>query len=805
MKDKSYINDINRLKEVLSFNAIGSEQEVEFDELALMASLVCETPIALISLIDDKKQWYKSKIGIEGTETKIEETICQHTILQHELLEIEDASIDYRTKYLPAVDSKNGIKFYAGHPLISNIGEVIGTVCIVDSKPKKLSKSQKQLLSIIANQAMNLLEKSKKNTSLINELSYLLKKKINEKKEQLALIEGEYNRLFNAIEKSNIVITFSPSGKILSANQNFLVASGYSEQELIGKHHKILLHDEDLDDSAQFWKSLKYGGFKSGNLKRKHKDGSVIWLQASYNPILNKNNKVLRVVKIAQNVTFEAKAKKAVEELNTQKDNFIANMSHEIRTPINAIMGFTELLLEQESEKDKIQQLNSVKIASDNLLYLVNDILDLSKIEAGLFKIDHQEFKLDSAINEVFRTLELKAKNKKIKFEFSIDEKVHLEVIGDKNRLIQILINLIGNALKFTEKGSVLLQVTSKKQKKLHQVLVFTIKDTGIGVSKEEQLYIFDRFSQANKDTSRKYGGTGLGLNISKQLVELQGGEISMKSELGKGTTFKFTLPYEKSMKIFSSPGKAKNSTYKPNKSLSILVCEDNELNQKLIGSIFRNSHHHLQIVSNGKLGIEALVNFSFDIVLMDIQMPVMDGYKATQVIRQELQLDIPIIALTAHSMILERDKCLDLGMNDYLSKPFKKEQLFELITKWTKTNEQKHVTNDLYTFNLQTLEELIGNDPIYQQEMIHLFIAQCDESIILLNDFFSKANLKEIGNLAHKLKTSFGMLSINSSILEHLEELSKNEETISVEIRSAINQLEKQVKFISNKLSKLI
>ncbi|HKL35698.1 MAG TPA: response regulator [Salegentibacter sp.] len=683
------IEEIKRLQTLLSYNIIDTPYEENFNELAQLIALICDVPIAFISMIDDKRQWYKAKVGIEEKETPIEETFCQYTVVQDELLEIPDASLDERVKYNPYVTAENGIRFYAGMPLKAANGSNIGTVCVVDAKPRELSDRQKKALKLLTKQAMHLIEVRQKNKNLTTELDSILEKRIEQTQRKLQLKEIENKDLMNAVKNSSGVIEFNPEGTIISVNKNFEEYSGYSESELLGNHHRILITPEDYVESDHFWKSLRRGKAKTGRVRRMHKDGSEFYLQTSYNPIQDIEGNVIKVVKISQDITKEIeaklslqKAKEIAEDLNRQKDNFIANVSHEIRTPIHAVLGFTDLLLENEEDKHKVNYLNAVKTAGDSLLFIVNDILDLSKMDAGLLQIDKDVFDVREVVNRVFSILHLKAHQKKIEFEPYVYPDVPKLLIGDKNRLSQVLINLLGNAIKFTSEGKVSLEVTVNKDISEKIILNFKVSDTGIGIPRDKLDTVFQRFLQAEETTSQKYGGTGLGLNISRQLIEKQEGSIEVQSEHGKGTDFIFDIPFEKTLQQTQVSKTEKEETSQKYNG-KILVCEDSELNQRLVKAILKRKGLMVDVASNGEKALSFLKENSYDLIFMDVQMPVKNGYETTKIIRNQLRLSTPIVALTANFMAAERQKCKEVGMDDYLAKPFQKKQLFEKIEKW--------------------------------------------------------------------------------------------------------------------------
>jgi len=381
-------------------------------------------------------------------------------------------------------------------------------------------------------------------------------------------------------------------------------------------------------------------------------------------------------------------AKLKAEESTKLKEAFLANMSHEIRTPMNAIIGFSDILSRGNLEEKEKEYVRTIKSAGENLLTIINDILDISKIEAGMMTFEEHTF----SVKEIFKSLQVmlmgKAKEKNLELVFSCDDDVPDSLLGDPTRLTQIIINLTGNAIKFTQKGIINVHACVLKNNidcpenlrgEGYTSLEFSVKDTGIGIPSDKLDHIFERFNQADSDTTRKYGGTGLGLSIAKQLVELQGGILSVTSEDKIGSIFSFCITYKKSTQAQPKQEMAeKKYDMKDLIKLKILLVEDNSLNVKLILSLFSEYNLNIQVAENGSVGIEKLKENKFDIVLMDMEMPVMNGYEAATYIRKELKNNIPIIAMTAHAMAGEKERCLSLGMNDYISKPINANLLFE-------------------------------------------------------------------------------------------------------------------------------
>ncbi|MES2544420.1 MAG: ATP-binding protein [Bacteroidota bacterium] len=458
--------------------------------------------------------------------------------------------------------------------------------------------------------------------------------------------------------------------------------------------------------------------------------------------------------------------KKIAERAVLAKDSFLANMSHEIRTPLNAIIGFTELISQSDLGSNERDYIENVQIAGENLLLIINDILDLSKIESGYLTIDKHPFKLKKTLKHIYNLLKVKVP-KNIEFNLYLDADLPEVVIGDQGRLNQILVNLTGNALKFTEEGEVTVAVKKVDETADEYLLRFSVKDSGIGIPKNKLETIFERFTQAEESTTRRFGGTGLGLNIVKQLVELHNGEIHVKSQEGKGSEFYIILNYKKANKTSRT---VESSIEENLGNLKILLCEDNVLNQKLAKSVINSFGFELDIADNGEIGIELLLKNKYDLILMDLQMPVKDGYQTTLYIRNELQLTIPIIAMTAHSLVGEQERCFDVGMNGYVPKPFKQAVLMETI-KNVMTQDYKPTSG--IKIDLSILDEMACGDPDFKQEMIDLFVEKIPNETIQLEEAFNRNDNDAVKKLSHKMKSSLDMFQLKdlSYCLTVLEE----------------------------------
>ena len=544
-------------------------------------------------------------------------------------------------------------------------------------------------------------------TENLNKATGELQKKSEDQKDMEDALQkqrGLYDTMLKTQSELGEGVCITEGKKIIYVNDAVCKISGYSRDELSALPAFLNIITEEgnpIHADGDREKTVAEKGLGAGEIEVLRRDGEKIVVEYRVkNFFLEGRNQTISIIR---DVTEK---KRSDEQLRREKERaesaeiarkvgeqFLANMSHEIRTPMNAILGFTDVLIKTPLTAEQSQCTDAIKTSGDNLLVIINDILDFSRMHSGKLPIEEKEFKLTSIISNCIELMLPKAMEKGLQLSSTVDKNVPNNLIGDPTRLTQVLINLVSNSLKFTEKGYVSISVRKLSDQNNKAELEFSVRDTGIGISQDKLSSIFDAFIQADNATARKYGGTGLGLAIVKQLADLQGGSISVTSAEGEGSCFNYKITYGKGNKAtdpINAPAPEKEMTFTI-KDVRVLVVEDNAINQLLIKKILGKWGWKFEVAENGLVALKLMEYHDFDVVLMDIQLPEMNGYEATQMIRTKMaapKRNIPIIAMTANVMATEEAKCYSAGMNDYISKPFNSKTLYtKVVTLLNKKN----------------------------------------------------------------------------------------------------------------------
>jgi PAS domain S-box-containing protein len=582
--------------------------------------------------------------------------------------------------------------------------------------------------------------------------------------------------------------------------------------DLIGKHYTSILfekkNDEPADDNdfspIQF--ALTDGETSHVNSENFYRrDGSSFLVEYICVPLKDKD-KIIGAVITFQDITERrdiesaiVEARNAAIESARTKTTFLANMSHEIRTPLNGVIGMTGLLLDTNLSHEQLHYTNIIKQSADLLLDIVNEILDFSKIEAGKLELEQIMFDLSELLNGTIEFFKLEAKRKGLRIKLEISDNVPTIICGDSSRLRQIFNNLISNAIKFTDSGEVTVKVSKQTETDEEIVLKFVVADTGIGISKDKQDFLFQPFTQADASTTRRFGGTGLGLAISKQLAGMMNGEIGVESEINQGSTFWFTAEFGKQIKTHAAIGEIgvnlpqiieNKPTILPTDA-KILIAEDNEINKQVVLGMLHSLGFQADSVANGREAVNALKTKDYEVILMDCHMPEMDGFAATREIRLlgNGKNTVKIVAMTANALVGEEECCLQYGMDDYLSKPMSKEQLLKVLAKHLSSVEKKldsgtnfvqHRLEDI--LDKQALENLreieARGEKDFVADTIKLYFSHAEKQITEIKQAVSSKNKQDLYLKAHSLKGSSGSIGLTTiyKLCEELEIDSQNE-----------------------------
>jgi two-component system, sensor histidine kinase len=688
-----------RMQALVDLKILDTPPDPGLDTLINMARRLFDVPISLVSLIDENRQWFKSKSGLDACETDRKDAFCAHAIMTDEVFTIEDATLDPRFYDNPLVTGAPFMKAYAGAPLSLRPGIRIGTICIIDTKPRRFSSDDLKTLQDMAD--------------LIIERVRLLTLALDADERSRLLIDA--NRLAARAQvvlatMSDGVVVQDRTGAIVSANDSAGSTLGLTVEQLIG-----------LKSIDPRWQTINEDGsalpgqhhpamitlatglpVNNVTLGVEQPDQARRWLRVSSRPLFEDDPEqpshavvtFSDITEIVEKSRALKKAQEVADAASRAKSAFLANVSHEIRTPLNAVIGLTSVLSQSRLGAAEIEMVELIKTSGETLERLLSDILDVSKIEAGKLELSLGPMDLHATISAAAQLIGLRADEKGIEFSVNFGPDTSGQFLGDGIRLRQIITNLASNAIKFTSEGKVTLNVDideNRKGRASDTWVKIAVNDTGRGFDEETASRLFSRFEQADSSITRAYGGTGLGLSICKSLTEMMGGTIESRSTLGVGSTFCITIPLIRLAAAKSAPdllprpaGGGENQSDDAEAPLRVLMAEDHPINQRVTSLCLASINAEIVIAQNGRIAVDDFKAASFDIILMDMQMPEMDGLQATRLIRHfEAERHLPrtpIAMLSANAMPEQVQAALEAGCDHHIAKPVTPASLIEGI-----------------------------------------------------------------------------------------------------------------------------
>ncbi len=640
---------------------------------------------------------------------------------------------------------------------------------------------------------------------------------ISAKKETIRKLQDAMKEVADikfALDQSSIVAKTDAKGRITYVNDKFCEISQYSRHELLGKDHRIINsghHSREFMRSL--WRTISSGKAWSGEIKNRAKDGTFYWVATTIVPFLDEEGKPFQYTAIRTDITQKkrmeeeraalAVREQAALEASRLKGEFLANMSHEIRTPINGILGMTNFLGKTTLNDEQSKYLKAISSSSNHLFTLVNDVLDLSKVEAGKLELEVVPFDLLALVSDVAGVFESLAHEKGFAFSCSVSVSDRVTFEGDPSRIRQVLNNLLSNAIKFTENGSVSITVREMHSDSRRSLVEFEVSDSGIGMAPETMNRLFENFMQADASTSRRYGGTGLGLAISRRLVTLMGGSIQVTSEPGNGTRigFRVELPFHVRGATTSERQKAQfNLSPNERKLKTLLVVEDNAINLEIAERVLLQAGYRVETAVNGVEALERAAATEFALVLMDCHMPEMDGFEAVRALRSR-GFAGPVLALTADALGGTRDKCLEVGMSDHLAKPITDHDLVGTVDHWIRVGEAgklvpraSKIIDEAMIVRIRALEEQSGNPLL--DKLVGMYERNAMDALKAIRMAAGVSDYISIQKQAHSLKSSSGNLGAMrvAKICQQLENTEFTDVALDPQVQMLAEELEEAI-----------
>jgi len=691
---------------------------------------------------------------------------------------------------------------------------------ILKRKLERSIQARKDAETILEKKALELFEANNK----LLALNQNLEKQIEERTKALSDSEFRYRNIVQ--NASDFIFNVNHKGEITFINEAGLEALGMAKETYKKMPFVDLIHADDKEKVRSFYKHVVKEKIKESSIEFKVVDNirNIEWLEQSVTISFDESNKILftgvaRDISEKKRYEHELKnAKNIAEKAQQAEKTFLANMSHEMRTPLNAIIGMSHLLKDDISEAQR-ENLDILMSSANVLQSLIADVLDLAKIDSGELELHENEFNLKELVHDLNKTFQLRINPNAVKLHLEFDEQIDHYLIGDRLLLNQVLLNFVGNAVKFTKEGEIYLRIRKISTSKETMKVLIQVEDTGIGIKEKDIGGIFDRFKQANSKIKSTFGGTGLGLAITKQIVDLMGGHLEVESKFGKGSKFSCILDLGKSKRKIDTTvvnsDKVRDYSSIPH---NVLVVEDNLVNQKYIGKLLDKWKVNFHFADDGLDAVSRILEQNYSLIFMDIQMPNMDGYQATRVIRgYEKYSETPIIALSASTLVSSKEEAKESGMTDFLSKPFNPSQLGDVMDKYiiklAMSEQFKSPVETIFSDSDLTLDpryitEFFDDDPEDAIEMLDIFLNNSAASFSDLSNCFQNDDMKALKNIVHKLKPTFQMIGLRklTADFQQLEQevIGGNKKEVSLMLEKFEEQREQIVQLVYEELKRL-